>query len=307
MTPFTLRLYQGERFLSEQVCTALTLEREAYTPYDQMAATFLSDGLNDAVIDRVALFQGDTELFMGLTDSVVHFRKNGMLFTKVSSRSFTALLTQNELKKGAYYNLTIGRLITEFCQMPYVTYEDDPGTGYINVKDGTTLWDCVVSFGYKSKHHYPYVMGNRICLSPPDSATVHKIAEDRVVEFGSATDTTKLISFCHMEGFDGTEDAFEQENLPAAAYHIVRHKRISFDRQFLSGPIEAVMFRNLTSLRGCRSKYLVYEGFDNEQLGERVSFGTFLENRIICRVRLTFGQNGVRTKLWAYEDGFYKK
>lgn len=307
MMPFTLRLYQGEQFLSEEICTALTLEREAYTPYDRISATFLSERQEQGVCNRLAVFQGDTELFMGLADSMVHFRKNGKRFTKVTSRSFTALLTQNELKKGEYYNLTIGRLVEEFCQMPYVTYEADPGTGYINVKDGTSLWDCVVCFGYKLKHHYPYVMGNKICLTPSASAQLHSFTENQVVEYGTILDTTKIISHCHMEGIDGTEDAYEQENPPAATLNIVRHKRISFDRQFLSNPADALSIRNRMSLRGYQAKYLIYNGFANEQLGERISFGTFLDQRIICRVRMTFGQSGLRTKLWAYEDGFYNQ
>ena len=50
-----------------------------------------------------------------------------------------------------------------------------------------------------------------------------------------------------------------------------------------------------------------YAGFDNEQLGEKVRCGQLLQDKTICRVQLTFGPQGLRTSLWAYEDGFYNQ
>lgn len=306
MTPFVLRLYRGDQFVSEAACTAFSLEREAYTPFNTLTAVFASEGTVDLDIDRIGLFREDSQIFLGLADEVSRFQKNGRLFTKVSGKSFTSLLTQNELEKGLYFDITIGKLVKGYYDIPFVSYENDSTSGYINVKDGTNLWDCIVCFGFKLKRHYPFVADNHIFLSPPDSAKSHTIPAEAVLEYGSVLDTTKIISHCHMEDLEGNENAYFLENAAASEMNVVRHKYINFDRQFLRYPQDALNFRIRYSMRGWKAKYVVYEGFRNEELGEKISCGDFLNNQTICRVLFTFGQNGLRTKIWSYEDGFYQ-
>lgn len=304
--PFMLRLYIGDSFVSEEVCTSLSLEREAYTPFDEVTAVFLSEHHHYESVNRIAVMWKDVQIFLGIAERVVQFRKNGVSFVRIHSKSFTSLLTQNELKKGLYTNMTISKLVYDYYRMPFVTCEEHPDTGYININERKSLWDCIVSFGYRSKKLYPYIRGNQVCISLPDAPELHVPEEDKMLEYGTVYDTSKLVSHYHMEDFDGEPDVYSLENPVAVNANIVRHKQIAFDRLYLWNPNEALAFRNRFSLRGWKAKYLVYEGFANEELGERVSFGTFLQNKTICRVRVNFGQNGLRTWLYAYEDGFYQ-
>lgn len=303
----TLRLYNNNEMMEETVCTALSLNREIYTPYNELSATFLADGEDYIWVNRISVLWEGTQIFMGIADRVEQFWKNGKKCIKVRSRSFTALMLQSEIEKGLYPDMTIGKLIENFCQIPFVTYEQDNRTGYIFVKEKTSLWDCVASFGYKLTHHYPYVSDNKIHLSPPSSAKLYQIPADQVLEYGTVYDSTKLISHYHMDNIEGTSGFYWLNVGSAIEMNITRHKWLSLDRQFLYDPFDALSYRSLVSKRGWRAKYITYEGFANEELGERVSFRDVLQNRVICRVLLTFGQNGVRTKIWTYEDGFYSK
>ncbi len=302
----TLRLYAGDSYTDEHTCIGLSLEREAYTPYTQLSALFLStapDGYG--AVSRIELLWGDVLLCCGTTDLVDCYWKDGARLVRVRSRSFTAALLQNEFPQGMYTNITFAQLMTDFCQMPHVTYENETRTNYIAVKEGTTAWDCVVAFGYKLTNHYPYIVDNCVMLSPPAAPVLHTVDAAQVTAYGETADSTRIISHYHMEEIDGTPNAYESVNAAAAASEIVRHKQITFDRQFAYFPMQALSFRNAYSCRQSRSKYLVYNGFGNEQIGDKVSFGAFMDNMTISRVLLTVGQQGVRTKLWAYQDEFY--
>ena len=301
----TLYLFGNQAAVRIVPCLSFSLEREAYTPFESVTAEFLSDRSDYSNIERLAIYRDQEQIFFGLADSVQQYHKNHLSFVRITSRSFPSLLTQNELEPGLHSNLTIASLMTDFYQFPQITYENFSGTGYIFVKSGNTMWDGVVSFGYKLTGHYPYIQHNHICLSAPQDSTPLQFSESQVLEYGSCLDTTKLISHYHMEDINGTPDSYSQANPAAAAFSIVRHKQIPFDRSFLHDPDDTLTFRNLYSRRGSQADYLVYSGFQNELIGQKFSFGNLFQNQTICRVRTTFGQNGFRTKLWSYHDGFY--
>ncbi len=306
MTPeLRLQLFSGETFLDETACVAMTLTREAYTPYDEVTATFLAGCEDYGHVRRIGILWGEIQIFLGIADKVELFQKNGVRFVRVHARSFTAQLMQNQLEPGLHANITIAALVQGYYQFPYVTYEEDTRQGYIFVRERANLWDCIVHFGYKLTSHYPYVVDNKIMLSKPVGTTVHTLIEKDIVESGTVYDTTRLVSHYHMADVDDNPNVYQQENAVAVAAEIVRHKQIAFDRQYLSEPMKALSFRNQFSQRGWKAGYVVYHGFANEKIGERVSCGQLVQDKIICRVRFTFGDKGWRTKLWMYEDGFY--
>ena len=300
---FTVRLYLAEGSVTETVCTALTLEREIYTPFDTLTAEFPEGSFHAAQVCRIGLEWNGSEIFLGLADKVEQVMRGGVRMLRVESRSFTSLLVQNELVPGLHSDLTLGDLVQGFYTFPHVSYQADSRTGYIYVTNKTSLWDCIVHFVFKLTGGHAYTDGNMVRMTlPQDSGTV---IIPTAVSYGTDYDTTKMVSCFHMEGLDGSADAYVQVNPAAAAAEVVRHKRIPFDRAYLSDPMQALTFRNLYSNRGWRSKFIEYAGFANESLGAFVRFSEFLQGERICRVRVTFGGNGLRTKIWAYEDGFY--
>ena len=286
-------------------CLSLSLEREIYTPYESLTGEFLADPDADySDVTYLELFWMGESIFTGIADRVTTFRRGGVRILRVRSRTFTSLLTQNELEQGLHANLTLQDLISGFYTLPFVTAEENPGTGYIFVRDGTSLWDSVAAFVYKLSGRYPFVENNRIRFTLDAEPAVHIPAENTVTAVGTVTDSTKLISHYHMEDIQGNPNAYEQENPAAQHLQIVRHKQIGFDRQFLSNPMQALTYRNAFSCRGYRTHYVTYAGFGNEKLGDRIRYGAQLDGTI-CRMRMTFSEKGYRTTIWTYEDGFY--
>ena len=108
-----------------------------------------------------------------------------------------------------------------------------------------------------------------------------------------------------MEGLDESPNAYQKSNPPALSAGIVRHKQIPFDREFLHDPDSALTFRCLQSQRGCEGKFFSYSGFQGEELGERVSVDGFLQNAVICDLKVNYSSKGVVTKIRCYQDGFY--
>lgn len=298
-------LFYSDTYFKYAKCIAFSLEREAYTPYDEITATFVADDEFTQNISRIGIFLDDTRIFLGLVDNIQFYYKNNIKFLKIHSKSFTSLLTQNELSSGLHSNLTIQKLIEDYYYFPYISYDNLSETGYIFVKSGNTMWDGIVSFTYKITGHYPYVKQNHICLSKPQNSFFTEFHKNQILEYGSTQDYSKLISHYHMSDLLDNFNAYQKENPIAISAQITRHKYIDFDNSFRHAPEMALIFRNLYSCRGCKTKYLVYHGFGNEQIGHQISFQDFLQNQTVCRVRMTFGTQGFQTKLWCYQDGFY--
>lgn len=306
MAVLTLRIRTGETYLDLDECLSLTLEREIYTPYDALTAVFLAQADADySAASQIELYFGTVCIFLGIADNVTKMQRGGVTLLSVKSRTFTSLLTQNELEPGLHSNLTLQTLVSGFYTLPHITAEANTQSGYVYVRERTSLWDSVASFVYKISGRYPYVRGNEVRFSLEAQPVVHVPSSAQVVETGITTDTTRLISHYHMADIDGNPNAYEAENAAARYAQIVRHKQIPFDRQFLSNPQSALTYRNLFSCRGDRARYVTYAGFANEQSGECVSYGQHLQAQTICRVRLTYSTQGLRTTLWAYEDGYY--
>lgn len=301
----SLCLFHGDEAVQFVKCLSFSLEREIYTPFDSVTAEFLSDGSSYTGIDRIALYADDSCIFSGLVDYLQQYHKQNRSFVRIKSRSFTSLLTQNELPPGLHGNLTMHSLMTNFYQFPHITYDNPEQTEYIFVKSGNTMWDGIVSFGYKITGHYPYVTQNHIHLLPPQEDFLIEFDNNQILESGICTDSTKLISDYHMENITGTADSYHETNPQASAFQIVRHKHIAFDQSFMYAPERALTFRNLYSCRGCQSNYLLYDGFQNIMLGQRITFSDLIQNQILCRINISFGTNGFRTKLFCYHDGFY--
>ncbi|MDE6730824.1 MAG: hypothetical protein K2J71_08645 [Oscillospiraceae bacterium] len=313
-----IRLYIANSENSEnnyqefQDCIAFTLEREIYTPFDTVTATFPAEEISHQKISRISVWLDETEIFLGLVDSIRFSFRNQRRFLKIRSKSFTSDLTQNELPSGRHNNLTIHDLMENFYSFPRITYDDLPESGYIFVKSGNTMWDGVVNFGYKLTGHYPYVTGNHVhLLRPsvnPENNPVIEFSPGEVLEYGTLQDYSRMISQYHMSDMlNNTPDAFIKDNPLATGLEIVRNKHIDFDDSFRHAPELALTYRNAYSNRGCRADYLLYNGFQNWQLGDLIRFGDSIPAQTLCKVRAVYSPQGFRTELTCYQDGFYNK
>ncbi len=304
---FWLRMFSGTRALDAYDCVFLTLEREAYTPYDSISVLLRQNGLEigtDTTIGTVQLFEYDKMIFEGLLDGLELYYRDGVQYIRVQSRSFTSALVQNDLPGGLHPGMTMDKLMTGFCTLPKVSYQPYTGTGYIFVKEGTSLWDCIVHFGYKLTGYHPYVVQNSVWLTPQSALSIG-LSPENVLGMGTGQDLTRLIRQFHMEDLEGNTEGYTLTDDRAAAASIERHRYLGLDRQYLNDPEKALTFRRSYARRASGYKFVEYSGFHNEQICDEIHCGDFLPRSRIARVKMTFNGKGLRTRIWAYEDGFY--
>ena len=281
---------------------SLRLEREAYTPYESLTAVCRVPTVPMGA-PEVSLMYGDTEVYLGLVDTLRCEEADDCRLLRITSKGFTALLTQNELAPGLHTHQTLATLLESFYTFPHLTYEDYPGTGYLYVNPGSSMWDGVASFAYQFTGHYPYVRGNCICVTAPSGGTLH--TPGTILASGEESDLRRMVSHLHMEDINGNPDVYRQTNAQAALLEIVRHRHLPLDRTFLYAPEEALRWRIRYSNRGRYARYIRALGFYDMHIGDRVEAAGVLEADTVCRVRITFDGNAVQTQVWSYEDGFY--
>ncbi len=304
MCDLTLVLHIGDAEIPYTNCLSAALEAEVYTPYAKLTAVYAAQAAVSGTVSGISLYADGSRVFFGIADSVQQIRRGGGWLVRVRSRSFTSVLAQNELVPGLHTDMTLERLMTGFYEFPHVAYEPYAGSGYIYVKDGTSLWDSIVHFGYKLTGRYPYIRGNTVRLTLPDEPLTAAPPAESVLEYGIVQNTEKLISTYHMADISENYDAYQLDNAAAAEVQIVRHRQLLLDRQYLYDPEQALQFRCRYSCRGWQADTVTYSGYSGEQLGDRVSFGN-VQNVPICRLRMHAGKDGIRTTLWSYRDGFY--
>ncbi len=306
MTPvLMLRLYSGTDFVEERVCLSAVLETEAYTPYVSIRAQFLSSGLDYGEITDAALYYRNGRVFIGMLDKLEHVRKDGAEIITVSARSYTWVLTQNQFSPGMHYNMTLEEIMEGVYQFPGVSCETYEGTGYIYVKEGASVWDSVVNFGYKLTGHYPYVQGNTVRVTLDAGETPAVIPTALILQTGEFRDNSRLVSHFHMADIEGNYGAYQLVNEDAVNAGIIRHKQFRMDQQYLHEPENALLFRKKFSMRACKGRWLTISGFVNRSVGRTVTCGDAFQNAVVSRMRMEFSPQGLRTTYWFYEDGFY--
>lgn len=305
---FWLRMFSGITALDAYECVFVTLEREAYTPYESMSALLKwsrGELSADRAVTSVQLYEDNRKIFEGLLDNLEIYRRNGEEYVRVQSRSFTSSLVQNDLPGGLHANMTLEKLMTGFCTLPGVSYQPYTGTGYIFVKEGTSLWDCIVHFGYKLTGCHPYVRQNTVWLTPQASLSIG-LNPGSLLAMGTGQDLTRLVCKFHMEDLNGDPEGYTLSDERAAAAKLERHKYIALDRQYLNEPLKALEFRRNFARRGAGYRYVEYSGFNNECINDQVHCGDFIPPYSrIARMKMIWNGRGLRTKIWVYEDGFY--
>lgn len=134
----------------------------------------------------------------------------------------------------------------------------------------------------------------------------HYVAKDNsLLAAGTATDQSLLYSDFYMADVDGTYEKFHEAEPEAAARGIVRTKQLALDRQYLYDPQQALVFRRKFAGRRLVRRFVDVIGPVGLSLGDRLSYGTVLQEAAITRIRMSGNQKGIRTRLEAYTDGFY--
>lgn len=308
--PVSITLYgtTAETEFSSQDCLWFRFEKEEYTPYTYLSAVFLAESPITSDIASVKFFVNNNNIHYGLIERLENTKSDKGWLLKITSRSFTSLLIQNQITPGLKNNVSLNSLMTEFIQFPNITYEDNSTTvNYIYVKEHSTFWDAVTNLCYKINTSYPYISGtNQITFSLPSSPQ-YIIAEDgKCTSCGKVVEYSKIISDIHMQDIEGNYNSYNLTDTDAKARNIVRHKHIDLDRQYLSSPNDALDYRRNLSYRGWYSFFAEMPGYHSCDLNDKVKFVSLSQTDYmnINKIVITGNKFAIITKIFAYQDKY---
>jgi hypothetical protein len=282
------------------------VEKEYYTPYTTLTAEAVYPVDKSVQFKKVELIVDGYVLHCGLPDTVIYTKKHNFYVVDVKSKSFTAMLCQNQIEEGIKSNVSLNSLIESFITIPEVEHEDDSTTvNYIYVKPTSSLWEAVVNLTHKLNNGHPYVCeNNKVMVSKKSNPNTFNITRDVALSCGRGLDTTRIISDVHMKDIDGNYNKYNRTNSVAVEYNVVRHKHIDLDRQYLSNPEDALVHKLNFSLRGYNFAFASYEGYHGEDICDLVNLYDYYPNCRISKIEVVGKSGNVVTKLYTYIDGY---
>ena len=287
-------------------CLSLSYSKEYYTPYSSFTGVFLLTTEVSEIID-VELFVNGTAIHKGIIDSVQITEFSSHKAIKIVSRGHTSMLGQNEIVPGLITQVSLNSLMTNYIQIPNVFHEDIATvSNYIYVKEHASLWEAVTNLCLKQKNSYPYIKNiNTVCFNLPSSPKTVTLSRSNknIVSCGNAFDYSKMISDIHMRDTQGTYNTFNYSESAVLSREIVRHKHIAFDKQWLDDPVMGIRYKTNFGMRGFKSSFVSYLGYNGEDINDLVNFETLI-NKSISRIDISGSSKGIVTKLTCYFDKY---
>lgn len=287
---------------------SLNFTKERYTPYTKLSGKVWFESAPEE-IKGIVLSGPDGALHVGIADSVSYQRSEGKTIVSFSSRGYTCALAHNQLTPGLYPNVTLRGILSNDISLPYVTYENmSDTTDYIFVKENDTMWDAAAAFARKLGGDYPYISGsNNVRVTRDSGTSLLSVSSEKVISEEVGQNYTRVVSHLHMKDLEGSYNTYNLTNQQAVDRQLVRHRHISFDRQWLSNPDEALRSAIDYSMRGIRYKKVRIEGYLKAELRQyaSVSCQSFdITRREISRIDLSLSEKGIFTTLWFYDDSY---
>ncbi len=281
--------------------------KDVYTPYTQLSAVFSTEttafthfGL-PSEYSKVIFYVDSYPVHVGIIDSFKIVKENGMEKGIVTSRGFTSLLLENQLKPGLYQNISVNNLM-ELYNIPEVDYEKSSSQRDVFVDTShSSVWDVLVSLSYMIHGSYPYIKGqNKVMMTAGSPEKRLEFDETTLLGYGTEMNTKKLVSSFHMANPDGEYGEYDYEN-PSANTYITRNVYENFDKRFLYDKEKVVPFYKALSTQGFMRNFCIYNGYKREDLYDTVSFGN-VKNGVIKSIKITGDRTGIRTELSIFEE-----
>ncbi|MBR1591658.1 MAG: hypothetical protein IJ666_01425 [Ruminococcus sp.] len=291
--------------ITEDKILSFSFRKEAYTPYTAFSAVYAASFDRPVEFSEVMFYINDILIHHGLVNSS-EVKKDGRVYTgRISSRSFTSLLRQNQMEPGIYTQKSLNWLVDSFREIPYITHEDNSQESYFFIKKGATMWDAVVNLAYKVCDAYPYIRGaNCVNFNAPENAVQFSYDERDMLENGFEVTEDRLVSHFHMADIQGEYGQYELTDTDVTDRQIVRHRFFELDRQFLYNPQQALTYRDSYASRGWRRYFCSYSGYRGEDLSDLAVLENSVSGRI-CRIDIKGSSAGVTTEISVYNDKFY--
>lgn len=279
-------------------CLQFSLLRERYQADSVLHARFLLHEPLGAQI-RAVFAIGSQTVFDGIVQDCACLCEKGERIFRFSGRSYTGVLTKNQLVPGIHTQVTLQSLM-ETYQLPHITYDPDvPEINYIYVKENAAMWDSVIAYNYKLNGGFPYIrVPNALCMLPQTGTAPISLPLTKLLACSEGGQCSEMISRIDMANAAGDYGTFTQSNPEAALRDIVRVRQIPLDKQYLYAPDDALSFRIALSNRRMHIKSFRYLGYAGEDIEDLMQIGT--DTARVSRILITGSRSGIVT-----EDSFY--
>ncbi len=283
-------------------CLRFSLLRERYQAFAVLHAQFLLDE-DTAPPSEAMFFLGGQLLHDGIVQQAECIREKGCRILRFTSRSYTAVLTKNQLVPGLHTNVTLQSLMETYA-LPKITY--DSGTGeinYIYVRDNAAMWDSIIAYNYKLNSGFPYIrVPNLLCMMPQNGTEAILLPANAVLADCIGGDCSEMLSRVDMANAAGEYGTFTRSNPEALRRNIVRVRQIALDKQYVYNPDDALRFRIDLGNRRMDSRMIRYCGYCGEDIEDLVQIGPLTAR--VSRILITGDRNGVVTADTFYFDPF---
>lgn len=280
----------------------LRFEKEYYTPYTSLKASFVFDGDISSVTEAELVVNGHY-LHRGIVDTLNTYFSGGARIISITSRGKTSMLLNNELPEGILSNPSLNVILDQKKIIPGVTHENLSQTvNYIYVMEHASVWEVLTNLCLKQYNSCPFISGTNCVRFTKNSSVT--FSPTKITEKGAGTDFSKIISACHMKDAND-EYTFNRTDAEAVGMGIVREKYLPLDRQWLADSQTGLSYRINFGMRGYKYSYLGYNGFSGEDINDVISYGGKASE--ISRIVITSGKNGLSTRLYSYFDRYCNK
>lgn len=285
-------------------CISFSLVRDRYLPYATLRATMVAERTLYCYPSRVQFYLDDILLHDGVIEQYTSEMRNNKRVVTIVARSFTSALMHNQPKPGLYPAATLESLMTMY-ELPHVTYESGVAAErYMYVKESTSMWEMLNHYNYLLNGGSPYItVPNHVRVTPKTNPPSYVVSAAQVLTKGECTDLSRIISRIDMADASGEYGTFTATNAEATRREITRVKQISLDKTYLSDPQKALDIRIKRSMQKMHGEYLEYMGYCGEDIGDTVVCAGFT-NGSVGRIALSGSGEGLRTKIWYYDDPF---
>jgi hypothetical protein len=292
--------------LRENSILSFRFIKDAYLPYTHLSVRVRSTSASFADAAELLLYVGGHNVHHGLIDSLTVTNAGGYSITSVVSRGFTSLLCQNQTEPGMKTGVSINSLMDSYYTFPYVTHENNSdASNYIFVKNNSSMWDGIVNLSYKLCGTYPYIRGtNCVRITPESSPQQFTYQSSGLITSGTELTYRRMISGFHMSDINGDYGNYDLIDPDVTAKKIVRHEFFELDRQFLSDPQQALVFRDKYTARAAERTFCSYCGYNGEDLSDTATFGDVTGRRITA-LEINGSHKGIFTEVSTYRDKFY--
>lgn len=281
-------------------CVTFSYIKEAYTPYTTFKAVVYGNTLPDDIAEIDLNVEG-YDVHLGFIDSYKVINQNGVRRGIISSRGYTALLTENQLPPGMYTNMTFNRLFDEYFTLPNIQHESNTESSYIYVNKGASMWDGAANLTYKLTGNYPYIKGNNtVMMTIPEKSREITVKSENIYSYGTDICTRRMVSNYNMADMGGEYGTFSAVSEEAIARGLIRNRHFDLDQRFLSNPESACDYRIMLAERGYKRHFFTVNGYYGEDLNDYITTDT-LGKRRINRVRVTGNKNGIFTEFSVYD------